>query len=197
MGSIVENTDEQDLADVQAVLDGDQDAFERIVQRHSEAITRQIRGFSRDAGVIEEIAHEVFVEAYLGLASFRGDAPLRHWLARIATLTGYKYWRHRDKQKKNAPLHELAEQAAPEPPASAGSPEQAAQLLFDLLAQLPTDDRLVLTLMYLEKAGQEEIARRMGWSRVAVAVRIHRAKAKLRKLGDKEPWKGRLQWILS
>lgn len=54
-----------------------------------------------------------------------------------------------------------------------------------------------MTLMYLEKLGQDEIAKRLGWTRAMVAVRIHRAKSKLRKLGEQELWKGRLEWMLS
>ncbi len=188
--------DEEDKADVDAALNGDEDAYARIVERHNVAIQKQMRNFCRDPGMAEELTQDVFVEAYLGLAKFRGDAPFRHWLARIATLTGYKYWKKRDKEKKKVPLSETMEPAAPEP-AKAGDPEAAAGILYDLLATLSADDRMVMTLMYLENLGQDEIAGRMGWTRVMVAVRIYRAKQRLKKLGEKEPWKGRLEWMLS
>ncbi len=87
--------------------------------------------------------------------------------------------------------------AAREEPPAPGNPGEAAALLFELLATLPADDRLAMTLMYLENMSQEDIARRMGWTRVMVAVRLHRAKRRLRKLGGREPWKGRLEWMFS
>ncbi len=192
----MQEEDAQDLADVAATLEGDGNAFERLVNRHGQAVQKQMRNFARDPGQAEELAQDVFVEAYLGLGKFRGDAPFRHWLARIATLTGYTYWKRRDKRKNTVPLDEnrdIAREEAPEP----GNPDEAARLLFDLLATLPADDRMAMTLMYLEELGQDEIARRMGWTRVAVAVRLYRAKQKLKKLGDREPWKGRLEWMLS
>ena len=192
----MQETDEQDLADVEAALAGDEDAYAGIVERHNVAIQKQMRNFSRDPTAVEELTQDVFVEAYVGLAKFRGDAPFRHWLARIATLTGYKYWKKRDKDKRNVPLGEGVEPEAREQ-AETGNPEEAAKLLFDLLGMLPADDRMAMTLMYLENLTQDEIAKRMGWTRVAVAVRIYRAKQKLKKLGDKEPWKGRLQWMTS
>ncbi|MCD8351301.1 MAG: RNA polymerase sigma factor [Planctomycetaceae bacterium] len=192
----MQEADAQDLADVAATLDGDKDAFAGIVERHSVAVQKQMRNFTRDALLAEELAQDVFVEAYLGLAKFRGDAPFRHWLARIATLTGYGFWKKRDKEKIKVPLHENMELVREED-AAPGNPDEAAKLLFDLLATLPADDRMAMTLMYLENLGQEEIAERMGWTRVMVAVRLYRAKQKLRKLGDKEPWKGRLEWMLS
>lgn len=188
--------DEQDVADVAATLDGDEEAFARIVERHNVAIQKQMRNFARDPAMVEELAQDVFVEAYLGLARFRGDAPFRHWLSRIATLTGYKFWKKRDREKSKVPLHENMEIAG-KPEESPGNPEAAAALLFDLLAMLPADDRMAMTLMYLENLNQEDIAERMGWTRVMVAVRLYRAKQKLRKLGDKEPWKGRLAWMFS
>jgi RNA polymerase sigma factor, sigma-70 family len=188
--------DEKDLADVAATLDGDEEAFAGIVERHSLAIQKQMRNFARDPGQVEELVQDVFVEAYLGLSKFRAEAPFRHWLARIATLTGYKFWKNRDKDKKKVPIIDGMEPVAEEQ-REERDPEVAAGLLFDLLATLPPDDRMVMTLMYLEHLGQDDIAERMGWTRVMVAVRIYRAKKRLQKLGDKEPWKGRLEWILS
>jgi RNA polymerase sigma-70 factor (ECF subfamily) len=192
----MQEADELDLADVAASLDGDEDAFARLVDRHGETVQRQMRNFSRDPAQAEELVQDVFVEAYLGLAKFRGDAPFRHWLARIATLTGYGYWKRRGKQKKHVQLNENLDMAAPEA-AAPGNPDEAARLLFELLATLPDEDRVAMTLMYLENLSQEEIAARMGWTRVSVAVRLYRAKQKLKKLGERDPWKGRLEWMLS
>lgn len=193
----MQEDDALDTADVSAILDGDEEAFARLVDRHNVAVQKQMRNFARDPGLAEELAHDVFVEAYLGLANFRGDAPFRHWLARIATITGYKYWKTRDRAKRQVSLSEAPELVAAEEEREEKDASAAAELLFDLLATLPTDDRLVLSLMYLEKVGQDEIAERMGWTRVMVAVRIYRAKQRLKKLGGCEPWKGRLEWMLS
>jgi RNA polymerase sigma-70 factor (ECF subfamily) len=192
----MQELDEKDLADEASVLDGDAEAYAGIVERHNVSIQKQMRNFTRDAAMAEELAQDVFVEAYLGLSKFRGDAPFRHWLARIATLTGYKFWKTREKEKKKVSLSDAYEPEAKEE-AAQGDPEEAAKILFELLATLPADDRMVMTLMYLEHLGQDAIAERMGWTRVMVAVRIYRAKQKLRKLGEKEPWKGRLAWITS
>lgn len=193
--SLMPEADELDLADVEAVLDGDGEAYARLVERHSPAVAKQMRNFCRDPLVWEELTQDVFVEAYMSLGKFRGDAPFRHWLARIATLTGYKYWKRRDKDKHSVSLSGAQDLVAAKPEPK--DPSAAAELLFDLLATLPPEDRLILTLMYLEKCGQEEIARRIGGTRVMVAVKIYRAKQKLKKLGEQEPWKGRIEWMLS
>ena len=52
-----------------------------------------MRWFSRQPAVAEEMVQDVFVEAYLSLRGFRGSAPFAHWLQKIATRVGYRYWK--------------------------------------------------------------------------------------------------------
>lgn len=189
------DTDKQDRDDVAGTLAGDREAFSGIITRHGEAVQKQMRNFTRDPVRLEELVQDVFVEAYTCLAKFRGDSPFSHWLYRIATFTGRQFWKKRERDKNSVPLHDNTEEAGGE---TAGRDAKgAAELLFDLLRTLPPDDRTVMTLMYLENLDQAEIARRMGWTRVMVAVRLHRAKQRLKKLGGQDPWKGRVEWMLS
>ncbi|MDR1535456.1 MAG: RNA polymerase sigma factor [Planctomycetota bacterium] len=194
----MEDADAADRLDVEKTLAGDHEAFSRLVERHGQAIHQRMRGFSRDESTGEELAQDVFVEAFAGLASYRGDAPFRNWLARIATFVGYKYWREREKRKKEIPLPEgwdppAAAGAEPEP----GDPEAAADLLHALLAALPEKDRLLLTLAYVQDCSTGEIAEQLGVSRALVPMRVFKAKLKLRRLAGREPWKGKIKWLIS
>jgi RNA polymerase sigma-70 factor (ECF subfamily) len=194
MDSMVD-LDKQDLEDVAMVLAGGTDAFSRLVERHGETVARQMRNFSPNSAVIDELTHDAFVEAYLNLANYRRDAPFRHWIARIATITGYRHWKSRDRLKKQFAFDE--EQDRPLEKPTPGNPEAAGELLFELFAELPDSDRLILTLMYIDKIDQKEIARRLHCSKTAAAVRIHRAKQRLKKLGREEKWRRRVQWMIS
>ncbi|MDR3211707.1 MAG: RNA polymerase sigma factor [Planctomycetota bacterium] len=185
---------------VSQVLAGDNDAFSQLVERHSQRIHQQMRTFSRDPLVTEELVQDVFVEAFLHLGDWRGEAPFGHWLARIATFTGYRYWRRRERQKKEIPLEgEREELSAPpvEEETVRGNPEAAAILLHELLALLPASDRLLLSLVYQEELSTAEIALRLGLSRALVPMRVFKAKLKLKRLAAKKPWKERLQWMIS
>lgn len=141
----------------------------------------------------EELVQDVFVEAYFSLKSYRGRAPLLHWLRKIGVRVGYKYWKEQAKTKAAVPLQEFdaieAEQA------EALEPSDAAELLHALLARLPAADRLVLTLMYFEQCGTKEIAARMGWTRAMVKMRAHRARKKLRTIAESENLLEKLGWI--
>ncbi|MCD8349339.1 MAG: sigma-70 family RNA polymerase sigma factor [Planctomycetaceae bacterium] len=189
-----DKADALDARDIARVLAGDTHAFSPLVERHGSAIAKQMRHYSDDPLVIEELTSDVFVEAYLGLAGFKGLSPFRHWLARIASRTGYKYWKRRDKQKREVPLTALDESRS-ESVNGQPDPETVTALVYELLAELSDEDRLVLTLMFLENCSHREIAKRMGWSTAIVAMRVVRAKRKLRKIGQQETWKERLSWI--
>ena len=194
----MQDSDADDIADVDRVLAGDVEAFSRLVDRHGQAVHQQMRSFSRDRAVSEELAHEVFVEAYLSLSRYRKEAPFRNWLARIATFTGYKYWRNAKKAKIESPFPEGWDApAAEESGAAAGDPEAAVELLHAMLAALPDKDRLLLTLAYVEDCSYREIAERLEIGQTLVPMRVFKAKLKLKRLVKKDPWKGRLKWMVS
>lgn len=170
-----------DAQDVRATLDGDQEAFGRLVARHQEAITRQMRRFSRHPQVVEELVHDVFVEAFLSLKSYGSRAPLLHWLRRIAVRTGYRYWQQQSRRPPTVCLSELNERLR-RAAERATSAAEAGEMLGDLLDPLPPRDRLVLTLMYWDGCTVAEVAEFTGWSRSMVKVQAHRARRRLKRL---------------
>ena len=171
-----------DWNDIQGSLKGDGQAYRRLVERHQGKIGRQMWRFSREPHEHEELVQDVFVEAYRSLHSFSRRAPFENWLARIATRVGYRFWKAQARRRTHVPLEEWDQ--LPEGSANALDPEEAAQILHELLAQLPPRDRLVLTLRYLDEKSISETAELAGWSQSMVKVQIWRARQKLRKLYD-------------
>lgn len=169
-----------DQQDIQAALAGDGEAYARLIRRHQQRIARRMWRFTRDPQELESLVQDVFVEAYKSLGSFRGTGPLEHWLLRIATRAGYRYWKRRDRGRLIVPLGEW------DPPAEeAPAPSEAAERLHHMLEKLRPRDRLVLTLMYFEDLGVTDIARQTGWSETMVKVQAHRARTRLKSLLDK------------
>jgi len=173
---------DSDREDVKRSQKGDGDAFRHLIEKHQSSISSRMWRFSRDPLVHEELVQDVFIEVYKSLGTYRFKAPFSHWLARIATRIGYRYWKKMARQRSNptVPLEEwdgIREERIDEL-----DPEAAADLLHRLLAMLPPRDRLVLTLRYIEDHSIEETARMAGWSRSMTKVQIWRAKKKLKKL---------------
>jgi RNA polymerase sigma-70 factor (ECF subfamily) len=170
---------EEDLQDIADSLAGNGEGYARLVRRYQDKIAAQMWRFTRDAVVLDQLVQDVFVEAYLSLRGFRGQAPFLHWLRRVATRVGYRYWKSRARtEKREEALKEnnVNLSAAPE----MLTPIEAADTLYRMLGKLPPADRLVLTLFYFEDCDVQEISARSGWNHARVKVRLHRARKKLK-----------------
>jgi len=185
----VDSVSGEDRRDIEASLRGDERAYGRLVARYQSLIAAQMWRYSRDPVVVEELVQEAFVECYLGLAKFRGQSPFLHWIRRIATRVGYRHWKvkARDRRKDDALAQEpRVDVQPPTDPA----PAEAAAWLQRILAQLPPEDRLVLTLHYFEDLDMNGIAERMGWTRSLAKVRAFRARKRLKTLLEEAGYEG-------
>ncbi len=133
-----------------------------------------MRAFTRQPRVLEELAQEVFVQAYYSLRKYRGEGDFAAWLNRIATRVGYRYWKSRDRSRET--LHDgdwwrTVRDGSVDPLNSA----RAAEIVHVLIEHLPPRDRLVLLLLHVEGHGIAEAARLSGWSQTMVRVQAFRA----------------------
>ena len=172
--------DADDREDIRLSLSGDGQAYARLVRRYQERVAGRLWRFTRDRGELEELVQETFVQAYVSLKRFRGEAPLEHWLMAIATRVGYGYWKKR--KRVAAHLEERDWQAIADGKAGA---EAAGESLAELLACLPPRDRLVLMLLYAQGRSVAETAKMVGWSQTMVKVQAFRARRKLKAVLEK------------
>jgi RNA polymerase sigma-70 factor (ECF subfamily) len=169
-----------DCSDVRATLDGDGAAYERLVRRYQVPIAAYMWRFTRDLRERDELVQDVFVEAYLSLKTYAGRAPLLHWLKRVATRVGYRFWKSR-RRRRELPLPDEADLMLATSD-NAESAQHAAELVHYLLARLGHRDRLVMTLTYLEGCTVRETSELTGWSESMVKVQSHRARRSLAKI---------------
>lgn len=171
-----------DILDIKNTLDGDDEAYKKLIERHQKMISSMMWRFSRDASVHEELVQDVFVQVFLSLHTFKQKSPFTHWLCRIATRVGFRYWKTRaSKKKTNTISLEDWDQAALAANENI-EPDEAGEILHRMLSKLPPRDRLVLTLRYLEQKNINQTAEFVGWSVPMVKVQTWRAKNKLKKL---------------
>lgn len=76
---------ESDWLDIQASLNGDEQAYARLVVRYQAQVFNQMWRFTRERDELDELVQEVFIEVYKNLNKFKGRAPFLHWVRRIAT----------------------------------------------------------------------------------------------------------------
>jgi RNA polymerase sigma factor (sigma-70 family) len=180
MAAMVEIPTEQDL--VARFRQGDDSAFDGIVERHSAQVAALANRLLGWPGDVDDVVQEVFLSAFLGLRKFRGECRLRTWLFTI-TVNKCRSWRLRRR--------------CPPPPASGdtlGAATGGEQAVMDeetfarvrrAVQALPQKYREVVALRYLQGLETQEICELLGITVSAMQVRLNRARAKLREqLGD-------------
>src|SRR5689334_25264961 len=62
---------------------GDKAAFEKIMREHNRMLFRTARAILRDDAEAEDALQEAYLQAYRTMGSYRGEARLSTWLARV------------------------------------------------------------------------------------------------------------------
>jgi len=187
------------LESIRRVLDGDTEAFARIVNGHQRLIAADLAR-RLPAQDVQEVAQDTFIRAFRSLPSFRGEAPFRFWILRIARHAAMDFWRKKYRRRDrlfcdlddSARVHVEATQQErlAEQKADREAQESARERLEAALVRLSPDDRAVITLVELEERSMEDAARRLGCGLSAVKVRAFRARRRLKAiLEDLRPGK--------
>ena len=180
-------TREQEAAVIQAVLDGDVNAYEALVKEYEKNVYNlalRMTGNSEDAA---DMAQEAFIKAYNSLTAFRGDSKFSVWLYRIVSNVCLDFLRSRSRKQtvslstENDDGEDVELDIADE----THSPEQLLDrsLTRDAvrrgLTALPPDHREILLLREIQGLSYEEIADVLGLEAGTVKSRIFRARKKL------------------
>ncbi len=180
---------EGDRALARRIASRDEAAFELFLNRFTSHVFRVAGRFFRRGDVVEDIAQEVFLKAYVSIATYRGETPLEHWISRVTVNACYDRLRKKKTQPeiREADLLEEGERFeeklfSKEQDQGFWEKEDARLMAEKLLSALGASERVVLTLMILEEMPVAEVARITGWSIPNVKVRAFRARRRLRKL---------------
>ncbi|MEO7145890.1 MAG: RNA polymerase sigma factor [Bryobacteraceae bacterium] len=177
--------DEELLRAVREARDGDLRAFEQLVQQYRMRILADCRFLTRDQGVAEELAQEVFVKAYFGLRTFEGRSSFRHWLQRIKVHHCLNYLKKAE-GKGTQPIDEESveeyEQLQVAPVADTGiEAKENRQRIHDILNAMPAALRIPLVLRDMDELSYEEVAASLGIGLSAAKMRIKRAREQFRR----------------
>lgn len=186
------DTEISDLALVEAVRAGDESAFEELFNRHKLRVSLIASRFFRQRESIEEIIQEVFTKAYFALGDFSNqqESSFASWIARISFNTCYDELR-RTKRRSESAFEELSEGDtisigrsvhALDAGADIESTAISRDLVGKLMSRISAEDRLVLVMLYVEGMSVSEISAMTKWSQSKVKVRMHRARASLRRI---------------
>lgn len=166
---------------LRAIARGEEDALQALHTRY----LRPVHGFClrlvRDPAVAEEVAADVFFQAWRGAARFEGRSKPSTWLFGIAYHLAMN--RVRGRRPPTVELDELAPLAGDDPtPADAAESGEAAARLHRALGALTPDHRAVLELTYAQGLSCGEAAEALGVPVNTVKTRMFYARQRLREL---------------
>ena len=179
------NTNDVDL--IQRTLDGDQDAFTKLVNKYQKWVHALIWRKIGDFHIAEELTQDVFLKVYKRLSTLKRPDHFPSWLYVIATRRCIAWLRKKRVSTKSldamptAQLEELCYTQYERNHSEAAAIEQRRELVKSLLKKLPESERTVVTLFYLAEMSGAEISQFLGVSPNTVRSRLHRARQRLEK----------------
>jgi RNA polymerase sigma-70 factor (ECF subfamily) len=134
--------------------------------------------FLRDREAAEDVTQEVFIKVWRALPGYDGRASLSTWIYTIARNASVSALRARRPQSSlgDPEVMQAVEAINPVPPADVMA-ERAA--ILRLVDQLPTKQRQVIMLFYMEEQSHEEVATMLAMPVGTVKTLLHRARARL------------------
>jgi RNA polymerase sigma-70 factor, ECF subfamily len=146
------------------------------------AFRRKVFGLAysllRDREAAEDVTQEVFIKVWRALPGFDGRAAVSTWIYTIARNASLSALRARRPQcSLSDPEVMEAVEAVTEVPSADLLVERTA--ILRLVDQLPTKQRQVIMLFYMEAQSHEEVATMLAMPVGTVKTLLHRARARL------------------
>jgi RNA polymerase sigma factor (sigma-70 family) len=172
-------TDHTDLLIVQKVLAGDTQAFAVLVDKYKDMAVNLAFNILSNREDAEEVAQDAFIKTYHALQAFKGDSRFSTWIYRIIINTALN-----KKKLKNFRFVEIENTIEETDNHSNNilsmeiSAEQKKHIQV-ALQKLNANERICLTMYYLDELTTEEIHQVTGISISNIKVLLYRGRKHL------------------
>ena len=170
---------------IQAVLEGDLRAYERLVLRHQDTVAHFVWRIVPQQQDREEVCQDVFLKAYLNLHKFRFESKFTTWLFSIAYRVAISSVRSRRKEVNDP----VTQEPAGEPLDADAMDAEINQLVAGEIDKLSLDERSIVTLFHVQECSIDDIAVIVGKPPGTTKSLLFRARKKM-----KDQLKKRLDW---
>lgn len=174
-----------------ALRAGDRAAFEVVVRRHGDDLYRVARRVAGNEADARDAVQEAFLAALRAIGEFAGRATLRTWLYRLTVNAALMRTRARQRRREVSidllvpPIEGVRDEPEwmfVEPIESVAARDEIRDAVHACIDRLPDNYRIVLVLRDIEGHDTREVATLIGESEANVKVRLHRARAAMKKL---------------
>jgi len=181
---------EQTISDaelLQRYRQGDEKAFEEIVNRYKNPLYAFLRRFVNRQDIVEDIFQETFLQLYSSRDSFDAERPLRPWLFTIAANKAKDALRKIQRQSSMSmgTLADAGDLSLDEvvniltsyetTPEAEISEEETARRVRQIISEMPENLRGILILAYFEQFSYKHMAEILSIPIGTVKSRLHTA----------------------
>lgn len=184
--ALLELTDEQLVDTLKSAGESDLRAFEILVNRYENRIVANCRHLAGSPSDAPDLAQEVFVKAYFGIAKFEGRSLFSTWLQRIKVNHCINFM----KKQRGKTFLDVDEPATAGREALQVHPRAERELdaqdtrarVAAVLDQMGATLRIPLVMRDMDDLSYQEIADELGLGLSAVKMRIKRGREEFRSL---------------
>ncbi len=179
--------EDEDLQMIEAVLQGNQPAFQRLVERCQYFVFTIAMRIVKSREEAEEVAQDVFLKVYKTLGQFEKKSKFSTWLYTVTWRTSIDQARRKQILTDSIDDEEGAfwQVATPdETPLQAVQHGDLQQQLQQAIQQLRPEDAALITLYYLNEKSVKEIADITGLTETNIKTKLYRIRELLREYLD-------------
>ncbi|MGQ3069051.1 MAG: RNA polymerase sigma factor [Brevundimonas sp.] len=158
--------------------------FEALVAEHGPMLRRIAGSYEANPEVRRELEQDILLAVWRALPSWRGEAPIRAFLARVAHNRAVTHVSREAAAPRRSPLDEAIPSDDPSPHDRVEA-DDLRERLADAVRALPLALRQPASLT-LEGFSPADIAGMLGLNANTVSIRLTRARAELRTLMNPE-----------
>jgi len=177
--------DERDL--IQAAQAGDLNAFEQLVLNYQYEMRLLALRLATRGDMAEDLAQDIFLEAFRSLKNYSGSGPFRQWLRGIARNLSHQHWKACAKQLRHERdglaeyIEKLALEDEPEPLLL----EEKVLALRLCLKRLPAQSAKLVEMRHKQGLTSEAIAGSLNSPASSVRTALMRIHNSLRECVDR------------
>ncbi len=177
---------DQDTELIKQTLQGNDNAFEKIIDRYKGYVFAIILNFIKDHGEAENIAQEVFLQIYTSLPKYKSN-NFKGWIGKIAANKSIDWMRKKkvrfkEQTIKNAEMvmdREALNQW--ETPEDILIGKEFREKIHRICKSIPPIYEDVIIKFYFEEKSYEDIAKEEGTTVKTIASRLYRGRNILRE----------------
>lgn len=163
------------------IIVGDRKAMSRLMARHQLRVFQFVKRRVTSEAVAEEVANEVFLEAWRAANRFAGNSSVSTWLLAIAHNRAASVMRRRREEAWNDERESAVADAGDDPEITAQKLDKSA-VIRRCIQKLSPDHREIIDLVYYHEQSVAEVGEILAIPEATVKTRMFYARKKLGEL---------------